>query len=205
MDSPIGVNMPYNLEAEQAALASAIMNENALSSVMEALTEDDFYVTAHKTVFNAINALFSTGRPVDMVTVSGELGEKLDSIGGISYLTKIMQGIYTTENLKHYIDILQNKTILRRLVEAGSSIVDMSVKDEEEASLILDKSEQLIFDIGERRGTKGFYHIGEVVKSTMALLEELKKRSGKVTGIPTGFSGLDDYTAGLQNSDLIII
>ncbi len=205
MDSPIGINMPYNMEAEQAVVASAIMNESALSSVMEALTEDDFYITAHKTVFNAMSNLFSTGRPVDMVTVSGELGDKLDSIGGISYLTKIMQGIYTTENLKHYIDILQSKTTLRRLVEAGSSIVDMSVKDEDEAELILDKSEQLIFEIGEKRGAKGFYHIGEVVKSTMALLEQLKKRNGKITGIPTGFSGLDNYTAGLQNSDLIII
>ncbi len=205
MDSPIGVNMPYNLEAEQAVLASAIMNENALSSVMEALTEDDFYVTAHKTVYGAIARLFSTGRPVDMVTVSGELGEKIDSIGGISYLTKIMQGIYTTENLRHYIDIVRNKTTLRRLVEAGSAIVDMSVKDEEEADLILDKSEQLIFEIGEKRGAKGFYHIGDVVKSTLVLLEELKKRNGKITGIPTGFAGLDNYTAGLQNSDLIII
>lgn len=205
MDSPIGVNMPYNLEAEQAVLASAIMNEEALSSVMEALTEDDFYVTAHKTIYRAIAGLFSTARPVDMVTVSGELGEKIDSIGGIPYLTKIMQGIYTTENLRHYIDIVKSKTTLRRLVEAGSAIVDMSVKDEEEADLILDKCEQLIFEIGEKRGAKGFYHIGDVVKSTLALLEELKKRSGKITGIPTGFSGLDNYTAGLQNSDLIII
>lgn len=205
MDSPIGVNMPYNLEAEQAVLASAIMNESALSSVMEALTEEDFYVTAHKTLYNAISTLFSTGRPVDIVTVSGELGDKLENIGGISYLSKIMQGIYTMENLRHYITIVQNKTILRRLIEAGSEIVDMSVKDEEEPELILDKSEQLIFNISESRGAKGFSHIGEVVKSTMALLEQLKKRSGKITGIPTGFSGLDEYTAGLQNSDLIII
>ncbi len=205
MDSPIGINMPYNLEAEQAVLASAILNENSLSSVMENLSEDDFYVTAHKTVYTAISRLFSSGRPVDLVTVSGELGEKLDSIGGISYLTKIMQGIYTTENVKHYIDIVQSKTLLRRLIEAGSEIVDMSVKDEEDIELILDKSEQLIFQISERRGAKGFYHIGEVVKSAMAILEELKKRSGKVTGIPTGFSGLDHLTAGFQDSDLIIV
>ncbi len=204
-DSPIGVNMPYNLEAEQAVLASAVMNENALNSVMGSLTEDDFYVTAHKTLYNAVSALFSTGRPVDMVTVSGELGEKLDSIGGISYLSKIMQGVYTTENLSHYISILRDKTTLRRLIEAGSEIVDMSVKDEEETELILDKSEQLIFSISENIGAKGFSHIGEVVKSTMALLEQLKKRNGKVTGIPTGFSGLDEYTAGLQKSDLIVI
>ena len=204
-DSLIGINMPYNLEAEQAVLASAILNENSLSSVMETLSEDDFYVTAHKTVFNALSALFSTGRPADLVTVSGELGEKLDSIGGISYLTKIMQGIYTTENLRHYIEIVKSKALLRRLVEAGSTIVDMSVKDEDEAEMILDRSEQLIFDISEGRSSKGFSHIGEIVKSNMALLEELKKHGGKVTGIPTGFSRLDTYTAGLQNSDLIII
>ncbi len=205
MDSPIGVNMPYNLEAEQAVLASAILSEDALSTVMEALNEDDFYISAHRAVFNAVNSLFSTGRPVDLVTVSGELGEKLDSIGGISYLTKIMQGIYTTENLRHYIDIVRSKTLLRRLIEAGSTVVDMASKDEDEAEIILDRSEQLIFEISEKRGAKGFFHIGEVVKSAMAILEELKRRSGKITGIATGFSGLDNYTAGLQNSDLIIM
>ncbi len=205
MDAPIGVTMPYNLEAEQAILASAIMNEGALSAVMEGLSEDDFYVTAHKTLFSAINTLFTGGRPVDMVTVSGELGEKLDSIGGISYLTKIMQGVYTTENLRHYMDIVRDKTTLRRLIEAGSGIVDMCVKDEEDAEHILDRSEQLIFGIGDGRGSKGFTHIGEVVKTSMALIEELKKRGGNVTGIPTGFAGLDDYTAGLQKSDLIIV
>lgn len=205
MDSPIGVNMPYNLEAEQAALASAIMNENSLSAVMESLTEDDFYVTAHKTVYNAISALFSTGSPVDLITVSGKLGDKLEAIGGISYLSKIMEGVYTTENLRHYISIIQNKTTLRRLIEAGSAIIDMSRKDEEETEIILDKSEQMIFNIGEKRDAKGFTHIGEVVKSSMALLEQLKKRNGKITGIPTGFAKLDEYTAGLQNSDLIII
>ncbi len=205
MDSPIGISMPYSLEAEQAVLASAMLSESALSSVMEALAEDDFYVTAHKAVFKAIYDLFSTGRPVDLVTVSGELGEKLDSIGGISYLTKIMQGVYTTENLRHYIEIIRSKTLLRRLIEAGSAIVDMSSKDEEEAGVILDRSEQLIFEISENRGVRGFYHIGEVVRSAMAILEDLKKRNGKVTGVPTGFSGLDGYTAGLQNSDLIII
>lgn len=205
MDSPIGINMPYNLEAEQAALASAIMNENSLSAVMEALSEDDFYISAHKTVFNAISSLFSTGSPVDLVTVSGKLGDKLEAIGGISYLSKIMEGVYTTENLRHYIDIIQNKTTLRRLIEASSEIIDMCSKDEEETEIIMDKSEQMIFNIGEKRDTKGFTHIGEIVKTNIAVLEQLKKRNGKVTGIPTGFSKLDDYTAGLQNSDLIII
>lgn len=205
MDSPIGINMPYSLEAEQAVLASAILNDASLNSVMENLTEDDFYVTAHRTIYSAINRLFSSGRPADLVTVSGELGDKLDSIGGISYLTKILQGVYTTENIRHYIEIVQSKTLLRRLIEAGSEIVDMSVKDEEDIERILDKSEQLIFQISEKRGAKGFTHIGQVVKSTMALLEELKKRNGKITGIPTGFSGIDYYTAGLQKSDLIIM
>ncbi|MCH5187080.1 MAG: replicative DNA helicase [Oscillospiraceae bacterium] len=205
MDSPIGVNMPYNLEAEQAILASAIMNESALNSVMDGMREDDFYVTAHKTIFNAISSLFNSARPVDMVTVSGELGEKLESIGGISYLSKIMQGVYTTENLRHYIDIAKGKTMLRKLIQAGSDIIDMCVKDEKEPSDILDRSEELIFRISEGRDNSDFTHIGEVVRSSMAIIEELKKRGGKITGIPTGFSELDDYTAGLQKSDFIVV
>ncbi len=205
MDMPIGRTMPYNLEAEAAILGNMILDEVALISAMDKLDEDCFYATANKTIFNAISTLFEEGIPVDMVTLSEKLGDKLDSVGGINYITKIAQNVFTKENLEQYIDIARDKKTLRRLIESANEIMDMGMKDELSASDVVDRSEQLIFTISEQRGLKSFSHIGEVVKSTLAILDERKKRGGKITGIKTGFTGLDAATAGLQNSNLIIL
>ncbi|MCD8049516.1 MAG: replicative DNA helicase [Clostridia bacterium] len=202
---PVGKTMPYNIEAEQAVLGSMIFDESALTTAMEALSADDFYTTAHKTIYTAIEALFTEGIPVDIVTLSDKLGGDIDNVGGIGYITNIVQNVLSTENLSHYIAIVEGKSILRRLVNAASEIIDISTKDEDEVSAILDRSEQLIFNILDKRGAKGFYHISEVVKSSMALLEELKKRGSSVTGVPTGFTALDSLTAGLQKSTLVIV
>ena len=205
MDMPIGRTMPYNLEAEAAILGNIILDEKALVTAMDKLDEECFYATANKTLFNAISALFEEGVPVDIVTLSEKLGDKLDSVGGIAYITKIAQNVFTKENLDQYIEIARDKKTVRRLIEAASEILDMGMKDELSAGDIIDKSEQLIFRISEQQGTKSFSHIGEVVKSTLAILDERKKRGGKITGIRTGFTGLDAATAGLQNSNLIIL
>lgn len=205
MDMPIGRTMPYNLEAEAAILGNIILDEKALVSAMDKLDEDCFYATANKTIFNAISKLFEEGVPVDVVTLSEKLGDKLDSVGGIAYITKIAQNVFTKENLEQYIEIARDKKTLRRLIESANEIMDMGMKDELPASDIIDKSEQLIFRISEQNGTKSFSHIGEVVKTTLAILDERKKRGGKITGIKTGFTGLDAATAGLQNSNLIIL
>lgn len=205
MEAPIGRTMPYNLEAEAAILGNMILDERALVSAMEKLDEDCFYASANRTVFIALSQLFTEGTPVDIVTLSEKLGDKLDSVGGIGYITKIAQNVFTKENLSQYIEIAREKKMLRNLIDAAGQIVDMGMKDEESATDIIDKSEQLIFGISEQRGTKGFVHIGEVVKTTLSLIDELKKKGGKITGIKTGFTGVDAATAGLQNSDLIIL
>lgn len=197
--------MPYNLEAEAAILGNMILDEKALVEAMDKLDEECFYATANKTIFNAISKLFEEGVPVDMVTLSEKLGDRLDGVGGIAYITKIAQNVFTKENLAQYIEIARDKRTLRRLIESAGEIIDEAMKDEQPAAEIIDKSEQLIFRISEQQGTSGFSHIGEVVKGTLAILDELKKRGGKVTGIKTGFTGLDAATAGLQNSDLIIL
>ncbi len=205
MELPIGKTMPYNIEAEQAVLGSMIFDEKALISCVERLSEDDFYTSAHKKIFSAIETLFTLGTPVDIVTLSDRLGQDLASVGGISYLSGIIQNVLSTENLNHYVNIVEGKSILRRLVTAASEIIDISTRDEDEVSMILDKSEQLVFNILDKQGSKGFYHISEVVKSSMALLEELKKKGTSVTGVPTGFKELDSLTAGLQKSTLVIV
>ncbi len=205
MDTPIGRTMPYNLEAEAAILGNMILDEKALVESIDKLDEDCFYANANKTIFKAISKLFSGGVPVDVVTLSEELGDKIDSVGGIGYITKIAQNVFTKENLAQYIEIVNDKRMLRDLAEAGAAIMDMSMKDELPTKEIVDESERLLFRITEKERTTGFVHIGEVVKSSLALIDELKKRGGNITGIKTGFTGLDAATAGLQNSDLIIV
>lgn len=205
VELPIGKTMPYNIEAEQAVLGSMIFDEEALNTCMEKLSADDFYTKAHKTIFNAIASLSEAAKPVDIVTLSDELGADIDSVGGIGYVTAIVQNVLSTENLKHYVNIVQEKSILRRLVAAASRIVDIATNDEDELTQILDESEQLIFNILDKQGQKGFYHISEVVKSTLAQLEERRKRGESVTGVPTGFKDLDNLTAGLQKGALIIV
>lgn len=202
---PIGKTMPYNIEAEQAVLGSMIFDDSALTKCMESLSADDFYTAAHKRIFSAMESLFSRGLPVDIVTLSDSLGGDIENVGGIGYISNIVQNVLSTENLSHYITIVEGKSILRRLVDAASEIIDSATRDEDEVSAILDRSEQLIFNILDKRGAKGFYHISEVVKSSMALLEELKKKGSAVTGVPTGFTALDNLTAGLQKSTLVIV
>ncbi|MGM9551210.1 MAG: replicative DNA helicase [Clostridia bacterium] len=205
MELPIGKTMPYNIEAEQAVLGSMIFDDKALVKCVESLSADDFYTNAHKTIYNAMENLFNEGKPVDVVTLSDKLGSDIDAVGGMGYISGIVQNVLSTENLSHYISIVEGRSILRKLVNAASEIIDISTADKEEVTAILDKSEQLIFNILDKRGTKGFYHIKEVVQSSMALLQELKKKGSSITGVPTGFKELDKLTAGLQKSTLVIV
>ena len=205
VELPIGKTMPYNIEAEQAVLGSMIFDEKSLTSCVEKLSADDFYTTAHQTIFNAIASLFETATPVDIVTLSDELGGKIDSVGGIGYVSGIVQNVLSTENLNHYVNIVKGKSLLRKLVTAASRVVDIATRDEDDVERILDESEQLIFNILDKQGQKGFYHISEVVKSSLALLEEKRKMGENVTGVPTGFKELDTLTAGLQKGALIIV
>lgn len=205
VELPIGKTMPYNIEAEQAVLGSMIFDEKALNTCVEKLSADDFYTTAHKTIFNAAASLFESATPVDIVTISDKLGSNIDSVGGIGYVSSIVQNVLSTENLEHYINIVQGKSILRRLVTAASNIIDIATNDNDAVTEILDKSEQLIFNILDKQGQKGFYHISEVVQKSLALLEELRKKGSTVTGVPTGFKELDNLTAGLQKGALVVV
>lgn len=205
VELPPGKTMPYNIEAEQAVLGSMIFDDKALNTCVEKLSTEDFYTSAHQTIFNAITSLFEAATPVDIVTLSDELGAKIDSVGGIGYVTGIVQNVLSTENLEHYVNIVKGKSILRRLVSAASKVVDIATRDEDDVAQILDESEQLIFNILDKQGQKGFYHISEVIKESLAQLEERRKKGETVTGVPTGFKELDNLTAGLQKGALVIV
>lgn len=198
---------PQSLEAEQSVLGSMLIDKEVVPVVMEILKPEDFYRPDHKEIYDVIIELFDRAQPIDLITVSErlKLHGKLELVGGLEYLTNIATEVPTTANVKHYAKIVEEKALLRKLIKASSDIVDLGYSASEEVSYILDKAEQNIFDILQKRSSQGFVPIKDVLVDTFNKLEELYNNSGNITGIPTGFADLDFKTSGLHNSDLILI
>lgn len=198
---------PQSLEAEQSVLGSMLIDKEVVPVVMEILKPEDFYRPDHKEIYDVIIELFDRAQPIDLITVSErlKLHGKLELVGGLEYLTNIATEVPTTANVKHYAKIVEEKALLRKLIKASSDIVDLGYNASEEVSYILDKAEQNIFDILQKRSSQGFVPIKDVLVDTFNKLEELYNNSGNITGIPTGFADLDFKTSGLHNSDLILI
>ena len=129
MDAVIGGSMPYSLEAEQAVLGSMILSADALTKAIEALRSEDFYLEQHKAVFDAAAHLFAESKPVDIITLSEELGDRLEKVSGVSYLTQLTEIVSTTQNIKSYIDIITQKAVLRKLITAAGEISQMCYDD----------------------------------------------------------------------------
>ncbi|EGD47750.1 replicative DNA helicase [Ruminiclostridium papyrosolvens DSM 2782] len=198
---------PQSLEAEQSVLGSMLIDKEVVPVVMEILKPEDFYRPDHKEIYDVIIELFDRAQPIDLITVSErlKLHGKLELVGGLEYLTNIATEVPTTANVKHYAKIVEEKALLRKLIKASTDIVDLGYNASEEVSYILDKAEQNIFDILQKRSSQGFVPIKDVLVDTFNKLEELYNNSGNITGIPTGFADLDFKTSGLHNSDLILI
>ncbi len=198
---------PQSLEAEQSVLGSMLLDKEVIPVVLESLKSADFYRDDHKEIFEAVLDLFEKAEPVDIITVSEQLRIRgtLDNVGGLEYLTNIASAVPTTANVKHYARIVEEKSILRKLIKASSDIVNLGYEASEEVSYVLDKAEKNIFDVIQNRNTQGFAPIKDVLVEAFNKLEELYNNKGYVTGIPTGFIDLDYKTAGLHNSDLVLV
>ncbi|HHV29552.1 MAG TPA: replicative DNA helicase [Clostridium sp.] len=198
---------PQNIEAEQSVIGAVLLDKEVLSSVTEIISSKDFYREDHREIFEAIMDLYEKAEPIDLITVSEQLKVRgsLEGVGGLEYLTNLASSVPTTANAKHYAKIVEEKSVLRRLIRASSEIVNMGYEASEEVSYVLDKAEKNIFDVLQKRNTQGFFPIKDVLIDTFNQLEELYNSKGYVTGIPTGFADLDYKTAGLQNSDLVLI
>ncbi|MDF2986468.1 MAG: replicative helicase [Eubacterium sp.] len=198
---------PQSVEAEQSVIGSMLIDKEVIPVVMEVLKPEDFYRPDHKEIYDVIIELFDKAQPIDLITVSErlKLHGKLELVGGLEYLTNIATEVPTTANVKHYAKIVEEKALLRKLIKASSDIVDLGFNASEEVSFILDKAEQNIFDILQKRSSQGFVPIKDVLVETFNKLEELYNNKGQITGIPTGFVDLDFKTSGLHNSDLVLI
>lgn len=205
MDIPISNTLPHSTEAEQAVLGCAMTDTFSLLQVIEALSDEDFYIESHKQIFIAMESLFAQAISVDIITLSQELGSKLDLVGGTAYLTRLAQNVISTENVKYYIDIVKEKSLLRKLINSANEILSLSYSGDDDVQYIIDRAEQSIFRILDGNTNKSFYQVKDIVADTLRNLEELRKKGGKITGLPTGFRDLDAKLSGLHNSDLILI
>ena len=205
--SAIGRIPPHNLDAEQAVLGCMLLDTDIIPTVTELIKGEDFYRDDHREICEAILDLSERAGPIDIITVSEQLQLRgtLDKIGGLDYLANISNSVPTTANARHYAKIVEEKSLLRKLIKASADISSMSYEASEEAVYVLDRAEKSIFDILQKRNTQGFTHIKDILLETFNRLEELYNSKGFITGIPTGFTDLDYKTAGLQNSDLVLI
>lgn len=205
--SNMGRLPPQNIEAEQSVIGSMMLDREVIPIITEVLKAEDFYRQDHIEIYEAVMDLFERAEPVDIITVSDQLKLRgtLENVGGLEYLTQLVNGVPTTANVRHYAKIVEEKALMRKLIRTSSEIVNLGYQANEEVEYVLDKAEQNIFDILQKRNLKGMTVIKDVLVETFNRLEELYNNKGHITGVPTGFADLDFKTAGLQKSDLILI
>ncbi|TMC89972.1 MAG: replicative DNA helicase [Chloroflexi bacterium] len=198
--------LPQNIEAECGVLGSIIIDPEAIVQVADFLHSDDFYRDAHRTIYEVILQLYEQREPADFITISDELERrnKLEEVGGASYITSLINQVPTSGNVEYYGRIVERTSILRRLIHAAGQIAAIAY-EEGDADVALDRAEQLIFSISQRHARTDFSLLRDILSEYMNKLDQLHERRGTIVGVPTGFTDLDRLTGGLQRSDLIIL
>ena len=198
---------PQNLEAEQSVLGSILLKNKTFSTVLEIIRPDDFYISKHRIIFEAMIELFDKNEPQDLVTVTNCLKDanKLEEVGGAAYLASLTSIVPVTANIGAYAKILRQKAVLRNLISVNTEIAARCYDEQGDIDLLVDEAEQAIFDIAGKKSGQGFLSLQSIIPEAFETIEHLFKRKEMITGVPTGFSGIDRLTAGLQPSDLIIL
>lgn len=199
--------MPHNLDAEKSVLGSMFLSKYALQKSLEALNKDLFYLDSHSKIFQAMQSLTEKNTPLDVTTLTEELENRkeLKQIGGVEYLTEIINFVPTAANVDEYIRIVEEKSILRRLIEEATQIITSGYNQQEDISEVLDNAEKKILNVVKTKKGTEFRSIQEVLLKTQNDLEKLSQRKSEITGIPTGYYDLDKVTSGFHENELIII
>ena len=198
---------PHSIEAEQSVLGSMIMDHDAVIVASEILIPSDFYRPDHSQIFGAIMELYTTGNPIDLITIQDKLVQKgvLEQVGGLAYIAELASSVPTSAHIKQYAKIVQEKSTLRKLIKVSSDITAKSFDGDEPLDNIMNFAEKSIFDVLQNKKTEDFTGIDEIVLTSIEKIEEAHKSKGGITGVETGFIDLDQRTAGLQPSDLILV
>ena len=198
---------PQNIEAEQSVLGAILLDNNALYTAFELITQEDFYKDSNRKIFIAMTELLEKNEPIDIITLTDHLRKKdnLDSVGGTQYLTSLASMIPTSANVRFHSKIVREKSMVRGLLRSVTDIARNVYETEQDAEELIDYAEKTIFDLSERRISPSFSLLKDVIKDSFQMIEQLYDKKETVTGVPTGFKELDELTTGLQKSDLIII
>jgi len=198
---------PWSEDAEQAVLSAMLMDQDAVMRAVEVLDDTMFYAERHRRLFRAMVAIAERGSVIDPLTLSDELGRRgeLDASGGKEYIGFLVDAVPTAANVEYHAQIVREKALLRRLIEVSTEIVQSAFEARSTATELLDVAESKIFQVAQQRGNEGFTRIKELLWPTMERIEALQRGGQSVTGVPTGFTDLDEMTSGFQPSDLVIV
>jgi replicative DNA helicase len=198
---------PQAVDVEMAVLGSMLIEKDAVTKSVAIIDDSCFYKDAHREIFRAITALFERSEPVDLVTLTEELRRRghLEDVGGAYYLTELTGKVTSAANVEYHAQIILEKSLMRQLIAAATQIAARGYSEMEDAFELLDRAETDIFRISDSRLKKTYIQLDTAVHDTMALLESIHGKHSGVTGVPSGFTQLDNLTGGFQNSDLIII
>ncbi|MCK4800311.1 replicative DNA helicase, partial [Candidatus Parcubacteria bacterium] len=198
---------PQNVEAEQSVLGSLMIDKNAIIKVGDLITPEDFYKDSHNKIYKAMLYLYEHHEPIDLLSLSNRLKEtgELKQVGEQSYLASLTNIVPTAANIIHYAKIVEKKAVLRRLIDNASQIVAEAYDETEEVERTLDEAEQKIFSVSKKHIRQDFTPIKPVLEEAFDRIDELHKNKGKMRGVPTGFTDLDNILSGLQESNLVIL
>jgi replicative DNA helicase len=199
--------LPHNLEAERSVLGAILLHNDAFNLAAEVIDGNDFFRDAHRRIFDKMVRLVERGNAIDLVTLKDELGRsgEIDEVGGPAYIAALVDGVPRSTNVEHYARIIKEKATLRSLIFSANKILANAYQAEEDADVILDQAEHAIFAIADNKVRDGFVSLRDLAQTSLDTIEKLHSRKELVTGVPTGFTDLDEMTSGLQPSDLIIV
>jgi len=198
---------PQNIDAEKSVLGSMLIDEEAIGLALEVLDESWFYDEAHRRIFSAILDLFNNRKNVDLITLSDRLKDEgcLETVGGVAYLSQLVDHVPTSANIEHYANIVREKGIVRRLIRNATQIINECYRAQGNIAEVVDTSERLIFEVSELKQKQKAVHVRDLVHKSIEQIDNLYQRKEHVTGLESGFEDLDKKTSGFQPADLIII
>ena len=198
---------PQNVDAEQSVLGSLLIDREAIIKIAPFLRPEDFYREVHGQIYGAVLDLHERREPADLVTLSDELERrgKLEAVGGAAYLTSLINSVPTSIHVEHYAHIVERTAVPRRLIEAAGKIAALAYEEAEEVDVVVDRAEQILFEISQKRATRGLTPIKHILTDYYDRIEYLHQHRDEMVGLPTGFIQLDKLLGGLQRSDLVIV
>jgi replicative DNA helicase len=207
IDSTLDKLPPQNIEAEQSVLGAILLDNSALTTTLELLDYDDFYKDSHRRIFLSMTDLFDKNEPIDIITLTDHLKRKndLEAVGGTGYLTALVSLVPTSANIRYHCKIVREKAMMRGLLRSVTEIASNVYDGELDVEELMDFAEKTVFDLSEKRIKASFVTLKEVIKDSFQMIEQLYDKKETITGVPSGFSKLDELTTGFQKSDLIIV